>query len=140
MTISPVFDLIERGKVVTTLLTFLVGDQLFDLAGPVDNDGFKTLNLILFTSSCLNIVELLRNRNIELGSSMPLVTGLSKCAHESVQVGSKLLLNRIGPVVFSEKLGAVLSDHLAKKIIKRVSIDHASHNDFGHVVNCDLLT
>jgi hypothetical protein len=56
VTVGPVLDLVEGGEVVTALLTFLVGHQLLDLACPVDHDGFKTLNLVLFTGSCLNIV------------------------------------------------------------------------------------
>jgi hypothetical protein len=135
-----VLDLVEGGEVVTTLLTFLVGHQLLDLACPVDHDGFKTLDLVLFTGSCLNIVKLFSNRDVELSLASALVTGFSESAHELMQVGSKLLLDTIGPVIFTKQFGAVFSDHFTEKIVKRISIDHSCHNDSLHVAFGDLFS
>jgi hypothetical protein len=56
MTLTPVLDLIKRRSVIATSLRVLVRNELLNLTSPVDNDGFKALDLVLLLSSSFDIV------------------------------------------------------------------------------------
>jgi hypothetical protein len=48
---------------------------------------------------------------------------LGQSSHELVELGHKLLLDTLRPVLLSQELWQVLSIHLVQQIIQRIAID-----------------
>ena len=95
-------DLIQGTGVVVAVDGVLVRDKILDLSCPTDDNLLESLHEILVLGSGVKVREILVG-DVEVGHTLGSIADLSDDSHEVVEVGDKLFLHVLWPLVLTEQ-------------------------------------
>jgi hypothetical protein len=102
--VAPVLDLIQGTCVVITVDGVLVCNKILDLSCPADDDLLESLHQVLVLGCGVKVREILIG-DVEVGHTLGSIADLGDDSHEVVEVGDKLFLHILWPLVFTEQFG-----------------------------------
>jgi hypothetical protein len=135
--ISPVKDLFQGSRVLILMMGVRIGDDFFDLAVPLDDDGLKSFDEVFVLSVAKRKVFFW---NVQFSVPFFLVASFSDRNHEFVKLGEKLFFNVVRPRSFVHDTGDENGVHESKQTFESVLLDQSDQHFHLQVSHGDHIS